>query len=86
MMHASLNISTGLLFGEIHRFEDSEFQNLAALIKRTFREIKQNVVARVIVNLLPEVVIRSGLCRRIIQFLLPTFNRMGDNGICLYYL
>ena len=52
---------SGLLFGEIHHFDDPELQKLLNLIRKTFVEIKQNVVARVIVNLLPEFMIRPGL-------------------------
>ena len=52
---------SGLLFGEIHHFDDPELKKLLNLIKKTFVEIKQNIVARVIINCLPEFMIRPRL-------------------------
>ena len=78
-------VFSGLLFGEIHHFDDPQFKILSNLIKKTFVEIKQNVIARVIVNLLPEFMIRSPSCRKIINYLLPTFERMGDNVYKEFY-
>ena len=78
-------VFSGLLFGEIHHFDDPPFKILSNLIKKTFVEIKQNVLARVIVNLLPEFMIRSPSCRKIINYLLPTFERMGDNVYKEFY-
>ena len=54
-------IFSGLLFGEIHHFDDPELKKLLNLIKKTFVEIKQNIVARVIINCLPEFMIRPRL-------------------------
>ena len=78
-------IFSGLLFGEIHHFDDPQFKTLSNLIKKTFVEIKQNVIARVIINFLPDFMIRSPACRKIINYLLPTFERMGDNVYKEFY-
>ena len=55
------------------------------ILKRTFLEIKQNVVARVIVNLFPKAVIRNRIFRRLLAWALPTFDRMGDNVYNNFY-
>merc|ERR1712130_387732 len=80
-----MNISTGIMFGEVHNFHDHEFKELCNLIKRTFLEIKQNVVARVIVNLFPKALIRNRIFRRVVRWALPTFDRMGDNVYNNFY-
>lgn len=32
-MHGSMNISTGIMFGQVHNFNDPEFEYLSSLIK-----------------------------------------------------
>jgi len=84
-MHASLNISTGIMFGQVHNFNDPEFKYLSSLIQRTFPELKWNLVARVIINVCPQFLIRNNFFRRVIRILLPTFDRMGDNVYRNFY-
>ena len=66
-MHASMNISTGMMFGQSHNFHDKEFETLAAWVRKTFAEVKQNIIARVFVNFLPQFLITNSLTRKILR-------------------
>ena len=78
-MNGAMNVTSGLLFGDIYSFDDEEFKKVASLIKTTFNEFKSNQIARAVIYLLPEFVIRSKICRKIYHYFLPTLDKMGVN-------
>ena len=79
IMNGAMNITSGLLFGDIYSFDDEEFKKVAGLIKVTFNEFKRNQAARAVVYLLPKFIITSKLGRKLIHYFLPTLVRMGKN-------
>lgn len=78
-MNGAMNVTSGLLFGDIYSFDDEEFKKVVGLIKTTFNEFKSNQIARAVIYLLPEFVIRSKICRKVYHYFLPTLDKMGVN-------
>ena len=78
-MNGAMNVTSGLLFGDIYSFDDEEFKKVSALIKTTFNEFKSNQAARAVVYLMPRFVITSKIGRKLLHYFLPTLVRMGDN-------